>query len=306
MPAIRCAGLTKRFGGRPAVDGLNLEVVEGETLGFLGPNGAGKTTTIRLLLGLVRADAGAAWMLGERVPCPGRLAQVGSMIEEPAFYPWLSGRANLDIVADSGAPVAPDAVGSALERAGLAAVAGRKVKTYSQGMRQRLGLAAALLRQPRLLLLDEPANGLDPAGIHEFRTILRDLREGGTTVFLSSHLLAEVEQVSDRVAVMDRGRLVTLGTLAELARGHERVRVVVRPDQLQAAAALLGDHWTVQADGDGVLLVGSPSGREVNQALTQGGIVADSVAVDRAGLEERFLSLTGEKMEVGTDAPAPS
>jgi ABC-2 type transport system ATP-binding protein len=302
--AIRCAGLTKRFGGRTAVDGLDLEVAEGEVLGFLGPNGAGKTTTIRLLLGLVHADAGEAWLLGGRVPCPERLAHVGAMLEEPAFYPWLSGRRNLDILADSGAPAAPGAVARALERAGLAGVAGRRVKTYSQGMRQRLGLAAVLLRRPRLLLLDEPANGLDPAGIHEFRTLLRELGEQGATVFLSSHLLGEVEQVCHRVAVMDRGRLVELGTLAELARGHQRVRVVVRPRDLPAATALLRDRWGVHADGGDALLVAGAASREVNQALTGGGIVADSVSLESAGLEERFLSITHG--EVHPDASAPS
>jgi ABC-type multidrug transport system ATPase subunit len=152
--AIRCHGLTKRFRGTAAVDGLDLQVAEGEVFGFLGPNGAGKTTTIRLLLGLLRADAGQAWLLGERVPCPARLAQVGAMVEEPAFYPWMSGRRNLRILAKTGAPVAKHAVEEALARAGLSAVAGRKVKAYSQGMRQRLGLAVALLRKPRLLLLD--------------------------------------------------------------------------------------------------------------------------------------------------------
>jgi ABC-2 type transport system ATP-binding protein len=219
MQAIRCAGLTKRFRGQVAVDRLDLEAAEGELLGFLGPNGSGKTTTIRLLLGLLRADAGAAWLLGERVPCPTRLAQVGAMVEEPAFYPWLSGRRNLEILADSGAPVHPGAVAEALERCGLSGAAGRKVKAYSQGMRQRLGLAAALLRRPRLLLLDEPANGLDPAGIREFRTLLRELAGEGTTVLLSSHLLAEIEQVCDRVAIIHQGRLVACDSVSSLAHG---------------------------------------------------------------------------------------
>ena len=245
MAAIRCAGLTKRFRGHTAVDGLDLEVAEGELLGFLGPNGSGKTTTIRLLLGLLRADAGAAWLLGEHVPCPTRLAQVGAVVEEPAFYPWLSGRRNLEILADSGAPVGPRAVAQALERCGLDAAASRKVKAYSQGMRQRLGLAAALLRQPRLLLLDEPANGLDPAGIHQFRTLLRELADQGTTVLLSSHLLAEIAQVCDRGAIIHRGRLVACDAVSALTGGEAG-----------------------------------------------------------AGLEERFLALTGE--EVDHDAPAAS
>jgi ABC-2 type transport system ATP-binding protein len=267
----------------------------------LGPNGAGKTTTIRLLLGLLRADAGEAFLLGERVPCPGRLRDVGAMVEEPAFYPWLSGRRNLQVLADTGAPVARTAVGEALERAGLAAVADRKVKTYSQGMRQRLGLAAALLRRPLLLLLDEPANGLDPAGIREFRTLLRELGDTGTTVFLSSHLLGEVERVCDRVAIVDRGRLVKVGSTNELGRGEERVRVVVRPQDETAALTLLAG-WQVSPRGTGILSVMAGSGREVNQALAAGGVFAESVVMERSGLEERFLAITQGETD-GAAAP---
>jgi ABC-2 type transport system ATP-binding protein len=301
MDAIRTSGLTKRFGRRVAVDGLDLAVADGEVFGFLGPNGAGKTTTIRLLLGLLRADAGRAHLLGDRVPCPGRLGEIGAMVEEPAFYPWLSGRRNLRVLAGTGARGPAGAVGEALERAGLAEAADAKVKTYSQGMRQRLGLAAALLRRPRLLLLDEPANGLDPAGIREFRTMLRQLGDAGTTVFLSSHLLGEVERVCDRVAIVDRGRLVEVGATGELGRGEERVRVVVRPAEEGAALALLAG-WPVQVQSPGVLLVAARSGREVNQALARGGVFAESVAPDRSGLEERFLAIT--QGEAGR-APAP-
>lgn len=177
--------------------------------GFLGPNGSGKTTTMRMLLGLIAPTAGRAWVNGRRLPDPDGLSRVGAMIEEPAFYPWMTGRRDLEVLALHGPPPSrPNAVGAVLERAGLSAVAGRKVKTYSQGMRQRLGLAAALLRDPALLVLDEPTNGMDPAGIWEFRALLRGLADDGMTVFVSSHLLAEVEQVCDRVAVMNQGRLV--------------------------------------------------------------------------------------------------
>ena len=303
---IEVAGLRKRYrrlrgGAAVAVDGLDLQVAEGEVFGFLGPNGAGKTTTIRLLLGLLRADAGEAWVLGERVPCPRRLGEIGAIVEEPAFYPWLSGRRNLQVVADSGPPVPGTAIDEALQRAGLAEAADLKVKAYSQGMRQRLGLATALLRNPRLLILDEPANGLDPAGIREFRTLLRGLGEEGTSVFLSSHLLGEVEQVCDRVAVVDRGRLVQAGTVGELGRSEERVRVLVAPGEQPAALALLGE-FQARADSPGVLLVRGATGRQVNQALAQGGVYAESVVIERAGLEERFLAITGGEEK---DAPAP-
>jgi ABC-type multidrug transport system ATPase subunit len=277
------------------VDRLDLQVVAGEVFGFLGPNGAGKTTTIRLLLGLLRADAGQAWLLGERVPCPAQLAQVGAMVEEPAFYPWMSGRRNLRVLAKTGAPVGRNAVEEALAQSGLSAVAGRKVKTYSQGMRQRLGLAVALLRKPRLLLLDEPANGLDPAGIREFRTLLRELAGEGVAVFLSSHLLGEVEQVCDRVAIIDRGHLVAVGTTAELGRGEERVRVTLRPDDEPAAIAVLaGAGLSAGREGErpGTLLVDSASGRDVNMTLAHGEIFAEAVGLARSGLEERFLAIT--------------
>jgi ABC-2 type transport system ATP-binding protein len=304
------------------VESLDLQVAKGEVFGFLGPNGAGKTTTIRLLVGLLRADAGQAWLLGERVPCPAQLAQVGAMVEEPAFYPWMSGRRNLRILAKTGAPVGKHAVEEALARAGLAAVAGSKVKTYSQGMRQRLGLAVALLRRPGLLLLDEPANGLDPAGIREFRTLLRELAGEGVSVFLSSHLLGEVEQVCDRVAIIDHGRLVAAGTTSELGRGEERVRISLRPgDEPAAISVLAGAGLTARREGEqpGTLLVDSASGRDVNMALARGEIFAEAVGVARSGLEERFLAITNRSTgepplgspgpsgeEVGKHAAAPS
>ena len=217
--AIECHGLTKRYGARPAVNQLDLTVEAGQVFGFLGPNGAGKTTTLRMLLGLVRPTAGSAWLNGRPAGTPASLAGVGAMIEEPAFYPWLSGHRNLEVIALSGPRTADraDVIAGVLSRVGLAGVADRKVKTYSQGMRQRLGLAAALLRRPALLLLDEPSNGLDPAGIREFRTLMRSLAAAGTTVFLSSHLLTEVEQVCDQAAVLSDGRVITQGPVAELA-----------------------------------------------------------------------------------------
>jgi ABC-2 type transport system ATP-binding protein len=208
VDAIRCDGLTKRFGDTVAVDGLDLRVSAGQVYGFLGPNGAGKTTTIRMLLGLISPTSGRAWLLERPLPDPLVVARTGSMIEEPAFYPWMSGRANLEVLAaTSGGRPDRAEVHRVLDLAGLADAGSKKVRTYSQGMRQRLGLAAALLGSPPLLVIDEPTNGLDPAGIREFRDLLADLSAAGTTVFLSSHLLTEVEQVCDRAAVIAHGRL---------------------------------------------------------------------------------------------------
>jgi ABC-2 type transport system ATP-binding protein len=244
------------------------------------------------------------------------------MNEEPAFYPWMSGRLNLRTLAKSGAPAGMHAVEEALARAGLTAVAGSKVKIYSHGMRQRLGLAVALLRRPGLLLLDEPANGLDPAGIREFRTLLRQLAGEGVSVFLSSHLLGEVEQVCDRVAIIDRGRLVAAGTTSEVGRGEERVHISLRPgDEPAAISMLAGAGLTACREGEqpGTLLVDSASGRDVNMALARGEIFAEAVGLARSGLEERFLAITNRSTgvpplgspgpsgeEVGKHAAAPS
>jgi ABC-type multidrug transport system ATPase subunit len=284
---IECQGLTKHYRRVTALAGLDLTVEAGTVFGFLGPNGAGKTTTLRILLGLVTPTSGRARLNGRPVPDPAGLARVGAMIEEPAFYPWLTGRANLAVLARSGPAGA--GIGRALAQVGLAEVADRKVKGYSQGMRQRLGLAVALMRQPSLLLLDEPANGLDPAGIAEFRALLRSLADGGTTVFLSSHLLAEVEQVCDQVAVIQSGRLVSQGP----ARAAARVRVLVAPAERDAAVAALA-RWAARADGADGVLTNTADGRAVNQALGQAGIWAQQILLERPPLEAAFLSLTGE------------
>jgi ABC-type multidrug transport system ATPase subunit len=291
MPAIRCCALTKRYGGRAVVDALDLEVEQGEVFGFLGPNGSGKTTTARMLLGLIRPDAGEAWILGSPVPCPERLPEVGAMIEEPAFYPWMSGRRNLEVIAGEGGWIRTGAIDEALELAGIAIAADRQVKTYSQGMRQRLGLAAAVLRRPAVVILDEPANGLDPAGMHDLRELLRQLAADGSTVFLSSHLLGEVEQICHRVAILDRGRLVTLGTVDDLGVARERTRVSVRPTEIAPARSALA-AWTVTTDGAGQLLVTDAGGRDVNQALAAAGVFASAITPERLTLEERFLAIT--------------
>ena len=284
---IECQGLTKHYRRVTALAGLDLTVEAGMVFGFLGPNGAGKTTTLRILLGLVTPTSGRARLNGRPVPDPAGLAGVGAMIEEPAFYPWLTGRANLTVLARSGPAGA--SIGRALAQAGLAELADRKVKGYSQGMRQRLGLAVAMMRQPSLLLLDEPANGLDPAGMAEFRALLRSLADGGTTVFLSSHLLAEVEQVCDQIAVIQSGRLVSQGP----ARAAARVRVLVAPAERDAAVAALA-RWAARADGADGVLTDTADGRAVNQALGQAGIWAQQILLERPALEAAFLSLTGE------------
>jgi ABC-2 type transport system ATP-binding protein len=293
MDVISCVGLTKRFGPAVAVSGLDLAVSSGQVYGFLGPNGAGKTTTIRMLLGLVAPSAGRVCLLGRRLPDPRAVAQAGAMIEEPAFYPWMTGRVNLEVLGATGGGCVPGEVARVLHLAGLADVAVRKVKTYSQGMRQRLGIAAAMLGRPPLLIIDEPANGLDPAGIREIRGLLRGLAAEGTTVFLSSHLLAEVEQVCDRVAVIVGGRLVEEGVPAVLGAIRRRVRVEVRAADSGAAARLLA-RWTARY-ADGQFLVEHDSGRDVNGVLMAGGVIAESVTVERPALEDRFLEITGKQ-----------
>jgi ABC-2 type transport system ATP-binding protein len=215
------------------------------------------------------------------------------MIEEPAFYPWMTGRGNLEVLGATGGGCAPGEVARVLGLAGLGEVAARKVKTYSQGMRQRLGIAAAMLGRPPLLILDEPVNGLDPAGIREVRDLLRDLATQGTTVFLSSHLLGEVEQVCDRVAVIVRGRLVEEGAPATLGAIRRQVRIEVADADAAAAARLLA-RWPAR-QADGFFLVDHDSGRDVNGVLVSGGVVAESVTVERPRLEDRFLEITGKE-----------
>jgi ABC-type multidrug transport system ATPase subunit len=290
MDVISCTGLTKRFGPTVAVDGLDLRVCAGQVYGFLGPNGAGKTTTIRMLVGLVAPTAGQIQLLGHALPNPRIVARTGSMIEEPAFYPWLTGRRNLQVLAATSGGTSAAEVLRVLGLTGLSDVANRKVRTYSQGMRQRLGLAAAMLGRPPLLIIDEPTNGLDPSGIREIRELLRGLAADGTTIFLSSHLLGEVEQVCDRVAVIVRGRLVDEGPPATLGSIRRRVRVGVLPGDVAAAQQLLA-RWPVRQAG-GELIVEHDTGVDVNAVLVAGGVIADSVVVERPRLEDRFLEIT--------------
>ena len=305
MDVIACTDLTKRFGPTVAVDRLDLRVSAGHVYGFLGPNGAGKTTTIRMLLGLVAPTGGQIDLLGRRLPDPRVIARTDSMIEEPAFYPWLTGRQNLEVLAatSGGCPAAE--IARVIGLTDLNDAAARKVRTYSQGMRQRLGIAAAMLGQPPLLIIDEPTNGLDPSGIRDIRELLRGLAADGTTVFLSSHLLAEVEQVCDRAAVIVRGRLVDEGPPVTLGAIRRQVRVLVDTGDLATARDLLG-RWPAQQSADHAdreLIVQHDSGRDVNAALVGGGVIAESVIVEQPRLEDRFLEIT--RPEIGR-APEPA
>jgi ABC-2 type transport system ATP-binding protein len=288
---IETQGLGKRYGDAiVAVDDLDLRVRRGEVYGFLGPNGAGKTTTLRMLLGLVRPTAGRAAILGASPGAPGGLARIGAMVEAPAFYPYLSGRDNLRVLADH-AGVAPARIDTVLAEVGLSARAKDRSATYSMGMKQRLGVAAALLKDPELLILDEPTNGLDPAGMAEMRAFIRAQAEGGRTVLLSSHLMGEIEQVSDRVGVIRGGRLIAEGTVEEL-RGRARLRV--RAEPLADAARLLERFAVVDAvDGHLELAVDTAEAAAVNKALVDAGIAVYELSPQRASLEDVFLELTG-------------
>jgi ABC-2 type transport system ATP-binding protein len=293
--AIECRSLKKILGGRAVVDDLSFSVESGQIFGFLGPNGAGKTTTIRMLLGLARPTSGTALVLGREIP-PGPLilSAIGGLVEEPAAYPWMTGRRFLRVVLASGLRQPESLADEALERVELAGAAGKPIKTYSQGMRQRLGLAVALLRRPQLLILDEPANGLDPAGTKAFRDILETLREDGCTVFLSSHQLSEIEKLCDRIAIINQGRLVREGTLEEIVASESKVRVRVDPSELERARVAL-EHLDVFVDDGGELLVRATSGREVSEALAARNVYPEAVRTELSSLEERFLELTQEE-----------
>ena len=291
---IRTATLTKRYGPVLAVDAVDLTVSEGERYGLLGPNGSGKTTLLRLLLGLVYATSGEIELMGQPVPRGlGRvLPHVGALVEGPAAYGHLGGRANLALL-DAAGPggsrrTRRARISEALERVGLAGVDRRPVRSYSLGMRQRLGLAAALLRAPRLLVLDEPTNGLDPQGIREVRDLLQELNAAGTTVFLSSHLLAEVEHLCTRVGIVDRGRLVLQAGLDELRAPTGRV-VLITPDADRAAALLDGRVESRLGDR---LVVRHADPVELNRRLVQDGLRVAELGAERRSLEDVVLAAT--------------
>lgn len=305
-PAIWSSALTKRFGHQLVVDAIDLAVPRGAVYGFIGPNGSGKTTTIRMLLGLVRPDAGECRLLGGPIPSAARdvLPRVGALVEGPAFHPYLSGRANLRRLdaadARSDPATAADRVSAALDRVGLAAAAGKKYRAYSLGMRQRLGIAAALLQPRDLLVLDEPTNGLDPQGTREVRHLIGDLAADGTTVFVSSHLLAEVEQVCTHLGVMREGRLVAQGPIGEL-RSLTATRFRVRSADVEPALAVLARLGVTDAVPTEGGLTGSPGElppeRIVRELVGAGVAVGEFVQV-RPTLEDLFVQLTGEGFDV--------
>ena len=293
---IETRALTKRYGDAiVAVDDLELRVRRGEVYGFLGPNGAGKTTTLRMLLGLVRPTSGDAAVLGAPPGSPEGLARIGAMVEAPAFYPFLSGRDNLRVLARY-AGVAEDRVEAVLGEVRLSDRADDRWATYSQGMKQRLGVAAALLKDPELLILDEPTNGLDPAGMAEMREFIRALGKGGRTVVLSSHLMGEIEQVSDRVGVIRDGSLVAEGTVEEL-RGRAGLRV--RAEPLSEAARLVGALPDVDevTSVDGLLEVSVDTAQApaINRLLVEAGIAVSELYAQKASLEDVFLELTARE-----------
>jgi ABC-2 type transport system ATP-binding protein len=297
--AIETHALTKRYGERVAVDGLTLQVAQGEVFGLLGPNGAGKTTTIAMLLGLVRPSAGRALVLGHDMTRePGAaLGRVGAMIEAPAFYPYLSGYDNLLALALAGG--LPRArIAAALHAVELTERARDKVRTYSQGMRQRLAIAAALLPDPELIILDEPTNGLDPAGTAEIRALIRELAAGGRTVLLCSHMLHEVEQLCGRVAILKAGRLIAEGRVAERLRRGEGLRVRVERDGERALQLAKELPWVSGATLEGdLLLIDGPAARaaELNAHLALAGVPVAEIGARGESLEEYFLGATRDQ-----------
>ena len=288
---IRTHGLTKAFGPLTAVDGVDLDVREGDVYGFLGANGSGKTTTVRMVLGLVLATRGTIELFGASMPAAAStvLPRVGALVEGPAAYPHLSGRANLATFDAAGrrgtGPDRRSRITDVLEQVGLDPADRRPVRTYSLGMRQRLGLASALLRRPPLLVLDEPTNGLDPQGIREIRELLVALNASGTTIFLSSHLLAEIEQMCTRVGVLDRGRLVLQEQLDTLTAPTGRIRVRT-PDVPQVIALLDG---RVETRGDREVVVRGTDAAELNASLVSAGVRVEEIGPVRRLLEDVVL-----------------
>lgn len=290
-PAVRISGLHKTYGKTQALQGLDCEVPSGQLTGFLGPNGAGKTTAFRALLGLTRPDRGQIEVLG--LPVPSRLPEivkkVGVIVEEPGLIKSLNGRTNLAIAADT-LGFGHHRIEEMLDFVGLSGDAHRKAGDYSKGMRQRLALAAAMLGDPELLILDEPLDGLDPAGQHAFRERLRDLAAEGRTVLVSSHDLADIEALADYVVVIDHGRLITEGTLESmLGGGNTRIR---SGDPQRATEILTAAGFEVTPDEMGLVVV-SPDGAAIIQALARAGIYPDEVRPERSTLEAVFLGLTG-------------
>jgi len=317
-PVVQTQGLTKRYGSRTVVDALNMRIPPGVVAGFIGPNGAGKTTTLRMLLGLVRPSAGGGQVFGLPLHSPASyLPSVGALIESPAFYPGLSGQRNLEVQATLGGhPLARVLV--VLERVGLAERGGDRYRTYSLGMKQRLGIAGALLSDPTLLILDEPTNGLDPAGIRDMRALVRSLAQDGPTVLISSHLLAEVQQVCDWLVVIEHGRLVFQGPTARLLAGGDEL--TLKPEhladlpRLQAQLARRGLVATVADDrvqvelGEANTISGATGINgllaEINRTAMAEQVTLVELSITRASLEDRYLTLTAEPTAEPTEEGA--
>jgi ABC-2 type transport system ATP-binding protein len=303
---VETSGLTKRFGQRLAVDDVELRVPRGSAFGYLGPNGAGKTTLIRMLLGLTSATSGTMHLLGRPVPADrsAALARVGAIVEEPRFHGHLTGRENLSVIAAAREPEALGRIDGALARVGLAHRADERVKRYSLGMRQRLGVARSLLADPELLILDEPTNGLDPAGIHEFRDMIRGFVAEGRTVLLSSHLLHEVEKICDQVAIVDRGRVVMQGSIDDLAGNGAPTILLVTNDDEQALRVLAqhGAVETAAAEADGIRLtlhrdVRPDASDDIGRSVVAAGLAIRRFEPTRPSLEQRFLEITSRLEE---------
>jgi ABC-2 type transport system ATP-binding protein len=295
--ALRTINLTKQYGQRLAVDNLTLEVQRSDIFGFLGPNGAGKTTTIRMALGLITPTSGSVEIFGKDVITRRAeiLPRVGALIETPALYLYLSGRNNLRAIGSALGGVPEKRIDEVLELVGLAGRQKDRVRTYSLGMKQRLGIAMALLQNPDVLILDEPTNGMDPAGIVEMRDLVHSLAREGKTIFISSHLLAEVQQICTRVAIIDQGRLVTESSVADLTRSQGDFRVTVEQPE-RALALIRAQSWgqNARALGENALITSSPdgSGRSLNLFLSQAGFVPETLERPTQDLEQVFLSLT--------------
>ena len=295
---IQTDGLTKHYGKIVAVDGLSMEVHRGHVYGLLGPNGSGKTTTMGMLLGLVSPTSGSFSLFGSADGHREALHRVGAIVETPSFYPYMSGRQNLAYFQGISGRSTPGELDRLLETVGLASRGGDRFHTYSLGMKQRLGLAYALLSDPELLFLDEPTNGMDPEGMIEVRELIRSLGTGDRTVLLSSHLLHEVEQVCDSVTIISKGRLIAQGTVSDLlhSRGREQVRVK-STDDAKAREILSALEWVEEVtDKEGSLLVSAPTERscELSEALGRSEVYVSEMAPVQTSLEEYFLEVTGD------------
>jgi ABC-type multidrug transport system ATPase subunit len=305
--AIKTSSLTKQFGSQKAVSSIDLSVPKGSVFGFLGPNGSGKTTTIRMILGLAAASKGEIELLGHPIPkeLEHALPKVGALVEGPAFYPYMSGRNNLIRIdsadRNSTASTRKKRVDAALERVGLTNAAKKKVHAYSLGMKQRLGLANALLKPREILILDEPTNGLDPQGTREVRNLIRSLAAEGITIFVSSHLLSEIEQLCSHLAVMTAGKIVAQGTLAEL-RNESQTRLVLKADRIDELVDLLKTQGLTKLSlKPDRVVVPVPSDFDVaslNQLLVKNKFMVSEIRLEQPSLEEYFVNLTGEGFEV--------